>query len=83
MRCLSSLRHHAQSLTAALLFLVGAAAAYGADSYNPANKQLTIPTIAIGSATYSNMVVTVGKIISGPTGTSPNGSLDSYDPGTN
>ena len=60
-----------------------AAAAHGADSYNAGNRQLTIPAAVIGSATYSNMVVTVGSIVSGPAGSAPNGTLDSYDPGTN
>ena len=52
------------------------------DTYDAANRRLTIPALAIGSATYSNVVVTVGNIISGPTGTTPNGGEDSYDPGT-
>ena len=77
MRCISSCRHHVRSLTSALLLLTCAAAAQGADSYNPSNKQLTIPSIAIGSTTYSNMVVTVRNIVSGPIGTAPSGSEDS------
>jgi len=82
MQRLSSVRHRAQALAATLVFLSCAGAAYGTDTYNPLNKQLTIPHVAIGSAAYSNMVVTVGRIVSGPTGTSANGPVDSYDPGT-
>lgn len=83
MRRTSSFRQHAQSFTAALLFVACTTTAYAADSYNPSNKQLTIPSVAIGSATYSNMVVTVGEIVAAPSGTGPNGQIDSYDPRTN
>ena len=61
-----SLRNYARSILAATLILLGSAAAYGADSYNAG--QLTMSTVVIGVATYSNMVVTVGSIVSGPTG---------------
>jgi phospholipase C len=76
-----SLRNCARSLLTAMLMLIGGAAAYGADSYSAG--QLTMPSVVIGGATYSNMVVTVGSIVSGPTGSSAYGVLDSYDPGTN
>src|ERR1700686_689683 len=76
------LRQRARTLFTAFLLLGCTATAWGADSYNPANRQLTIPTISIGSAVYRNMVVTVGSLISGPTGSSPIGSADSYDPAT-
>jgi hypothetical protein len=39
------------SSTTALLLLACATAAYGTDSYNPANKHLTMPSVAIGGAT--------------------------------
>jgi hypothetical protein len=77
---ISCARGRARSLSAALLLLGCTATAYGTDSYIPATRQLRIPTITIGSAIYSNMVVTVGSLISGPTGSSPIGSADSYDP---
>src|SRR5208282_5537730 len=88
MQCISSLRQHAQSLTAALLLLLCATAAC-ADTYS--GGVLTMPSLAIGSATYSNVVVNVGNIVSGPTGSFPYGptgiatdvTVDSYDPGTN
>lgn len=44
---------------------------------------LSIPSLTIGNATYSDVVVTVGTRVSGPTGTTPNGTKDSYDPLTN
>jgi hypothetical protein len=76
----SSVRRPARSILAALLLLVGACSAYGADTYDASNKQLTISSVVIGSATYSNMVVRIGAVVSGPTGTSPNGSGDTYNP---
>ncbi len=54
----------------------------GADSYNAASRELTIPTLVIGGARYSNVSVTVENIITPPSGTSPDGSTDSYDPVT-
>ena len=59
-------------------YSVNIAAAYPADSYD--GTRLTIPSVVIGNATYSNVVVTVGKIVSGPTGTVPVGTSDTYDP---
>ncbi len=45
--------------------------------------ELSIPVVAIGSVSYSNMVVTVGTIVSGPSGSSPIGSQVTYDPASN
>jgi hypothetical protein len=73
-------KHAARSLKIAWLFILCTGAAYGADSYNPSSQQLTIPTIVIGSTTYLNMVLTVGSILGGPSGTTPNGSGDIYNP---
>ncbi len=76
-----SLRNYARSLLTATLILVRCGAvAYGADSYSAG--ELSMPSVVIGGATYSNMVVTVGSIISGPTGFSAYGLADSYDPAT-
>lgn len=65
----------------ALLLLICASAASGADSYDPATKQQIVPSLTIGLATYANVVVTIGRLISGPTGASAKGAEDSYDPG--
>jgi hypothetical protein len=80
MKYTSYLRRHTRSLITALLLLACTAGAWATDTYSPANHQLTIPTVAIGNATYSSMVVTVGSILSDPTGISPNGSEDRYNP---
>jgi hypothetical protein len=77
-----SLSNRGRSLIGILLCLIGSATACAADSYDRATGQLTIPTMAIGSATYVNVLLTVGHIVSGPTGGSPNGNEDTYDPAT-
>ncbi len=78
----TSPRRLAHSVTSSLLLLICATSAY-ADTFNFSNRQLSIPSIVIGGATYTNMVVTVGNIVTLPSGTSANGSEDSYDPQTN
>ena len=50
------------------------------DSYNLSTHLLTVPTLGIGSATYSNVSVAVESIITSPSGSSPNGTEDTYDP---
>ncbi len=62
----------------ALALIVPAFRAVGADTF--ATGQLTISSLAIGDATYSNVVINVGEIISGPTGTAPNSNEDRYNP---
>ena len=57
--------------------------AHGTDTYDIASHQLQTPTLRIGSATYSNVVLTIGSIITPPSGTSPNGTDDSYNPNNN
>ncbi len=79
MQCTSSWRQHAGYLASALLFLVGATEAYGSDSYDSSNNELTIPSVLIGSATYTNVVVNVGSIVSVQMG-APSGSVDTYTP---
>ncbi len=66
---------------AAGFLLVGSATASATDVYD--GKNLTIPLMTIGGATYSNVVVAVGDIVSGPSGTTPGAIGDTYDPGTN
>jgi uncharacterized repeat protein (TIGR03803 family) len=83
MKCESLWRGHLRAATGSLLVLISAAAAHAADTFNLSNRQLSIPSIAIGTATYTNMVVTVGEIVTAPSGSSANGSQDSYDPQTN
>jgi hypothetical protein len=73
-------RHRQTSLTAVLLLLC-AFGVRAADTYN--GTELTIPAVIIGNATYSSMVVTVGGIVSGPTGAVPEGSADLFDPMSN
>jgi hypothetical protein len=72
------LRHAARSFAAGLLFLLGSVQVFGADSY--AGGQLSIPSLSTGSATLSNVVLTVGSIVAGPADTMPYTSVDSYNP---
>ena len=81
MQWASFLRQYTRLFFTAVLVLMGASEAYATDTYSPPN--LLIPTVTIGGATFTNMVVTVGGIVSGPSGSSGNGSIDSYDPLTN
>jgi YVTN family beta-propeller protein len=83
MQTTAFLRTLARLLSAVLLSLTCALQAAHADSYNAVNHQLTMPSVTVGAATYSNMVVVVGNIVSGPTGSTANGNEDNYNPATN
>ena len=80
----SHLSIRSRSLSAALLLLAGTTQGIAADTFNLSTRQLSIPAIVIGTATYSNMVVTV-KLpqVSGPTKTAATFLQDYYDPTTN
>lgn len=67
-------------LVAAFLLVLGIAPASGMDVYDPSSGQLTIPSLTIGAATYSDLVVRVGSIDSPPIGTAPTSPADSYYP---
>jgi ELWxxDGT repeat protein len=72
----ATLGRHARSQATALLLLC-AVNAFGADTYN--GTSLSIPAVSIGSASFSNMVVTPATIVS-VRGGAPAGSEDSYNP---
>jgi uncharacterized repeat protein (TIGR03803 family) len=78
----SSPRRHAR-LSTIVLLCFACTAAYGTDTYVSSSNRLSIPLVTIGSATYSNMVVTVGNIVSGPTCPAPRGNGDIYSPANN
>jgi uncharacterized repeat protein (TIGR03803 family) len=82
MQYVAFFRGHARSLLPSLLLAL-VTVAHGADRYDPVTNQLTMPSLSVGSATYSNVVVTVARIVSGPTGTSPNSSGDVYTTANN
>ena len=46
-----------------------------------ASGKLTIPTITLGNVTYSNVVVSIAGIVSGPTGTAPQGTSVTFSAG--
>jgi uncharacterized repeat protein (TIGR03803 family) len=60
--------------------LLGGGSTLAADSYDPTSGQLTIPTLQLGTTTYSNVVVKVGPLVSGPAGSSGYTAADSYSP---
>ncbi len=43
--------------------------------------QLTVPVLSIGSATYADVVVTPGRLLSGPTRAAPAAGIPVYTPG--
>jgi uncharacterized repeat protein (TIGR03803 family) len=77
------LRQRSGPACATLVLLGIAASAAGADTFNAATGHLTIPTLTIGNATYSNVIVTIGTLLEPPAGTVPAFPADSYFPGSN
>ncbi len=74
---------YARSLMAVLALLSGALAAHGADTHGPAALEMQIPALGIGSATFSDVVLTSDwPPVSGPAGILPVGTQDAYDPAT-
>ena len=73
-----TLRAKSRSITAALVFLACNGVAW-ADTYDPVSRQLFIPAVSVGAATFTNLTVTVTGLVRGPTGTAAIGDLDSYD----
>jgi hypothetical protein len=67
------------SLFSAVLMLCCTAVVHAADSYDTVNRQLSIPALVIGSASYSNVVVTVNSVLGIQDG-APVGSVDTYNP---
>ncbi len=81
MECSSRRRRPLNSLWLIVVLLFDGGAAHAVDSYR--QGLLIIPSITIGSATFTNTVVTIASIVSGPSGAAPIGSDDSYNPSTN
>jgi hypothetical protein len=54
-------RRRLRPLLALALLLVGATRASAADSYNPATRQLTIPSVSV---IYANVVLAIADIVS-------------------
>lgn len=65
-----------------LTTMVGINPAWAADVYNTSNNQLSIQSVEVSGATYSNVVVTVDTVIS-VLGGVPNGVIDTYNPALN
>lgn len=56
------------------LSLVMSHLCWATDTYNPANNQLTIPSVDVSGVIYNNVVITVGNVISVGSITQPNSS---------
>jgi hypothetical protein len=65
-----------------LICLLNVFLTFAGDSYNSLNNQLTIDKVALGKTVYSNVVVTVGGVISIGSN-SAYGDIDIYDPTNN
>jgi uncharacterized repeat protein (TIGR03803 family) len=83
MKNTSSTPRNARALVATVVLLAGAPMAHSIDTYDPSSHQLTIPTLGIGFGTYSNVVLTVGSLLNGPTGELATGAEDAYNPSYN
>ena len=77
MRNIHSRRLGAHAVLLAIPALAGPALSYGSDTYNPATKQLAIPELQYGNATFWNAIITPGKIL-GVGGGAPMGYWDAY-----
>jgi hypothetical protein len=71
----------AARLLAMTLLLTLASRAVAVDVFSQGILQ--IPSVTIGNATFSNMVVSITGVTSGPAGMGPLTIGDSYDPTTN
>ena len=60
------------------ILLAWSVQASGADTYS--GGQLKVPSLAIGNATYSDVIVDISALLGGPAGTGPAGSIDTYNP---
>jgi uncharacterized repeat protein (TIGR03803 family) len=81
---ISTLRYLARFVSGPLL-AVAAFHAQAFDTYNTQTQQLSVPTVKVGSATFTNMVVGVSlaDIVVAPSGSSADTSVDAYNPLTN
>ncbi len=82
MRDASSTRRYHRAFMATVALLASTFQAHSTDVFTAPNV-LTIPTLEIGVATFSNVVLTIGSIVTPPSGTSPNGFFDTYNPVNN
>lgn len=73
-------RNHLRSTLLALFCFVFSVEAYGTDTYD--GTYLTIPAVLVGSTIYSNVVITVGSVISVDGGPAT-ANYDVYDAATN
>jgi hypothetical protein len=78
-----SVRTLSRALAVSLILWLGAVTAQAGDIYTPSNRQLASPSLSICNATFSNIVVSIGAVTGGPTGTAANGTADTFNPAYN
>lgn len=81
MHCRSCAAPHIRSLAAALLFLGATTVTFAADTFS--GGVLTLPSLAIGNATYANVVISpisLADVLAYTRGGAAGAGGDSYDP---
>lgn len=53
-----------KSLLTSMALAICSTSLMATDTYDPATNQLSIPSVRVGTATYNNVVITVGNIVS-------------------
>lgn len=53
-----------KSLLTSMALAICSTSLMATDTYDPATNQLSIPSVRVGTATYNNVVITVGSIVS-------------------
>ena len=79
----ASTRHRSRLLIAALAALAAAYPAQGTDTYGPEPDTLQIPSLRIGTGTYTGVTLTIGSIVTPPSGSWTLGTQDTYNPASN
>jgi uncharacterized repeat protein (TIGR03803 family) len=76
----ASTRHRGRLLIATLAALGAAYPAHGTDTYGPEPDALQIPSLRIGTGTYSGVTLTIGSIVTPPSGSWTLATQDIYNP---
>ncbi len=74
-------KRYTRAFLTVLALLTAAYKAQAVDVFTSPNI-LNVPTLRVGSATYSDVVLTLRAVVAAPSGRSPNGAEDIFDPVT-
>ena len=67
-----------KKILTSIYFLLAVAQVWAVDTYNPANGQLTIPTVVVGDKLYTNVVVAISGVVA-VNGGAVNSYWDTYN----